>query len=92
MATIGSGASPVMRSDSHRLSKPQLLELVDDGAELRSVEAGADAEPDADAHLAVGPGRAMRRIYGSASSSVSAWPVACQLRAKPITTTARMMR
>ncbi len=51
IATIGSGASPVIRSETHKLSNDQPFEFVDHMAEAFVVQGRARAEAETDANL-----------------------------------------
>ena len=51
IATIGSGAGPLIRSDNQRLSKPTASISSTTAPNSRTVERGPRPEPEADAHL-----------------------------------------
>ena len=58
IATTGSGASPLIRSDNHRLSKPNRSMVSTTCAVLGALQSGPRAQPDADPHLHLGHGAA----------------------------------
>ena len=69
IATSGSGASPPMRSLSHRLSNRSRSSVSTTVAEAAVVQPGADAEAVADAHLHDAPGDPER--WSSSTSAVA---------------------